>query len=361
MWLLFACGSALFAGVTAVLAKIGMQHINSTIATALRTIIVLLFSWLMVLLTGAFSGIGSISGKTLVFLLLSGCATGASWLCYFKALQLGDVSQVAPIDKSSTILTMLLAFLLLGESLTWLKLCCMLLIGAGTFLMLPKHSGDSKTVSSKKGWLFYAVLSAVFASLTSILGKVGIQDIDSNLGTAIRTCVVLVMAWVMVFVTGQQHSMHGLNRKDLLFLGLSGLTTGLSWLCYYRALQDGPASVVVPIDKLSILVTVAFSGLVERAAGSAFRHWIGFADGRHPFAGTMTQAYITHKRASVSSKPMPFFLMVTNHFFSSSSITPSAGLWSIAPTIRCGTYGSSRYATSSSVNRTASAPAASSR
>ena len=195
MWLLFACGSALFAGVTAVLAKIGMQHINSTIATALRTIIVLLFSWLMVLLTGAFSGIGSISGKTLVFLLLSGCATGASWLCYFKALQLGDVSQVAPIDKSSTILTMLLAFLLLGESLTWLKLCCMLLIGAGTFLMLPKHSGDSKTVSSKKGWLFYAVLSAVFASLTSILGKVGIQDIDSNLGTAIRTCVVLVMAW----------------------------------------------------------------------------------------------------------------------------------------------------------------------
>lgn len=201
-------------------------------------------------------------GKTLVFLLLSGCATGASWLCYFKALQLGDVSQVAPIDKSSTILTMLLAFLLLGESLTWLKLCCMLLIGAGTFLMLPKHSGDLKTVSSKKGWLFYAVLSAVFASLTSILGKVGIQDIDSNLGTAIRTCVVLVMAWVMVFVTGQQHSMHGLNRKDLLFLGLSGLTTGLSWLCYYRALQDGPASVVVPIDKLSILVTVAFSGLV---------------------------------------------------------------------------------------------------
>lgn len=187
MWLLFACGSALFAGVTAVLAKIGMQHINSTIATALRTIIVLLFSWLMVLLTGAFSGIGSISGKTLVFLLLSGCATGASWLCYFKALQLGDVSQVAPIDKSSTILTMLLAFLLLGESLTWLKLCCMLLIGAGTFLMLPKHSGDLKTVSSKKGWLFYAILSAVFASLTSILGKVGIQDIDSNLGTAIRT------------------------------------------------------------------------------------------------------------------------------------------------------------------------------
>ena len=264
MWLLFACGSALFAGVTAVLAKIGMQHINSIIATALRTIIVLLFSWLMVLLTGAFSGIGSISGKTLVFLLLSGCATGASWLCYFKALQLGDVSQVAPIDKSSTILTMLLAFLLLGESLTWLKLCCMLLIGAGTFLMLPKHSGDSKTVSSKKGWLFYAVLSAVFASLTSILGKVGIQDIDSNLGTAIRTCVVLVMAWVVVFVKGKQHTIREIPKNELGFICLSGLATGGSWLCYYRALHDGMASVVVPIDKLSILVSIAFSYIVFR-------------------------------------------------------------------------------------------------
>ncbi len=262
MWLLFACGSALFAGVTAVLAKIGMQHINSTVATALRTVIVLLFSWLMVLLTGAFSGISAISGKTLLFLLLSGCATGASWLCYFKALQLGDVSQVAPIDKSSTILTMLLAFLLLGESLTLLKVGCMLLIGAGTFLMLPQHPKHQPADPAKKGWLFYAVLSAVFASLTSILGKVGIQNIDSNLGTAIRTCVVLVMAWIMVFVTGQQHSMRGLDRKDLAFLCFSGLTTGLSWLCYYRALQDGPASIVVPIDKLSILVTVAFSGLV---------------------------------------------------------------------------------------------------
>ena len=262
MWFVYALGSAVFAALTSILAKIGIEGVNSTLATAIRTAVVLLMSWGMVFLTGTQTGIAEISRRSWLFLVLSGLATGASWLCYFKALQLGDVSQVAPIDKSSTILTMLLAFLLLGESLTWLKLCCMLLIGAGTFLMLPKHSGDSKTVSSKKGWLFYAVLSAVFASLTSILGKVGIQDIDSNLGTAIRTCVVLVMAWVMVFVTGQQHSMHGLNRKDLLFLGLSGLTTGLSWLCYYRALQDGPASVVVPIDKLSILVTVAFSGLV---------------------------------------------------------------------------------------------------
>ena len=255
MWLLFACGSAIFAGVTAVLAKIGMQHINSTVATALRTGVVLLFSWLLVLLTGAISGIGAISGKTFLFLILSGCATGASWLCYFQALQMGDV-------KSSTILTMLLAFLFLGETLTVQKIICMLLIGAGTFLMLPKRTQAKPQSTTKKGWLFYAILSAVFASLTSILGKVGIQNIDSNLGTAIRTCVVLVMAWVMVFVTGQQHNLGALNRKDLLFLVLSGLTTGLSWMCYYRALQDGLASVVVPIDKLSILVTIAFSSFV---------------------------------------------------------------------------------------------------
>ena len=262
MWLIFACGSAIFAGVTAVLAKIGMQHINSTVATALRTGVVLLFSWLLVLLTGAISGIGAISGKTFLFLILSGCATGASWLCYFQALQLGDVNQVAPIDKSSTILTMLLAFLFLGEALTVQKIICMLLIGAGTFLMLPKRTQAKPQFTTKKGWLFYAILSAVFASLTSILGKVGIQNVDSNLGTAIRTCVVLVMAWVMVFVTGQQHNLGELNRKDLLFLVLSGLTTGLSWMCYYRALQDSLASVVVPIDKLSILVTIAFSSFV---------------------------------------------------------------------------------------------------
>ena len=190
MWILFAAGSALFAGVTAILAKCGIRKTDSTVATAIRTLVVLVFAWTMVFVVGSQGEIRNIGPTTLLFLLLSGLATGASWLCYFKALQLGDINKVVPIDKSSTILTMLLAFLLLGESLTWLKLCCMLLIGAGTFLMLPKHSGDLKTVSSKKGWLFYAVLSAVFASLTSILGKVGIQDIDSNLGTAIRTCVV---------------------------------------------------------------------------------------------------------------------------------------------------------------------------
>ena len=272
MWLLFACGSALFAGVTAVLAKIGMQHINSTIATALRTIIVLLFSWLMVLLTGAFSGIGSISGKTLVFLLLSGCATGASWLCYFKALQLGDVSQVAPIDKSSTVLTILLAFLFLGEPIGLFQGAGALLIGAGTFLMIEKKAAGN-TPAQGKSWLLYALGSAIFASLTSILGKVGITGVESNLGTAIRTAVVLVMAWGMVLVTGKMGAVKEVAGKELVFICISGLATGASWLCYYRALQMGPASVVVPIDKLSILVTIAFSWLVFREKLTARSGW----------------------------------------------------------------------------------------
>lgn len=260
MWLTFAFGSALFAGITAILAKIGIKNTDSTVATAIRTIIILLFSWLMAGITGAFQGINNITGKTLLFLVLSGLATGGSWLCYFKALQIGDVNKVAPIDKSSTILTMLLAFIILGEKLDVIKIVCMLLIGTGTYLMIMKKQSDKK--ASGIGWLGYAVLSAVFASLTSILGKIGISDIDSNLGTAIRTVVVLIMAWIMVFVTGKQGEIKSISRKNMLFICLSGLTTGLSWLCYYKALQDGPASVVVPIDKLSILVTIAFSFFV---------------------------------------------------------------------------------------------------
>lgn len=260
MWLTFAFGSAFFAGVTAVLAKIGIKNTDSTVATAIRTIIILLFSWLMAGITGATHDIGSIAGKTLLFLILSGLATGGSWLCYFRALQIGDVNKVAPIDKSSTLLTMLLAFVILGERLSTVKLICMLFIGTGTYLMIAKKQTDKKTTGF--GWLWYAVLSAVFASLTSILGKIGISEIDSNLGTAIRTIVVLLMAWFMVFVTGKQGEIQTINRRNLLFICLSGLTTGLSWLCYYKALQDGPASVVVPIDKLSILVTIAFSYFV---------------------------------------------------------------------------------------------------
>lgn len=260
MWLTFAFGSAFFAGVTAILAKIGIKNTDSTVATAIRTIIILLFSWLMVGITGAVHGIDSITGKTLMLLILSGLATGGSWLCYFKALQIGDVNKVAPIDKSSTILTMLLACGILGEKLSAMKLFCMIFIGTGTFLMITKRQSDKETTGF--GWLWYAVLSAVFASLTSILGKIGIHDIDSNLGTAIRTIVVLLMAWLMVFVAGKQGEIKTISQRNLLFICFSGLSTGFSWLCYYKALQDGPASVVVPIDKLSILVTIAFSYFV---------------------------------------------------------------------------------------------------
>lgn len=270
MWIAFAFGSALFAGVTSILAKIGIKNTDSTAATAIRTVVILFFSWLMVFITGSFGGIGGISAKTLIFLMLSGLATGGSWLCYFKALQIGDVNKVTPVDKSSTVLTMLLAFIILGEELSILKVICMILIGAGTYLMIVKKETDKEVKG--RGWLFYAVLSAVFASLTSILGKIGISGVDSNLGTAIRTIVVLIMAWVMVFVTKKQDELKKIDGKSMVFICLSGLTTGLSWLCYYKALQDGQASIVVPIDKLSILVTVAFSYIVlkERLTKKSF-------------------------------------------------------------------------------------------
>lgn len=260
MWIMFAFGSALFAGLTAILAKCGIRNTDSNVATALRTIVVLAFSWLMVFVTGAQSGMDSISMKTMVFLVLSGVATGASWLCYFKALQLGNVNKVTPIDKSSTVLTMFLAFVLLGEELTWMKVVAMVGIGIGTYMMIQKKQTEEKKEDKK--WLLYAIGSAVFASLTSILGKIGISDINSNLGTAIRTIVVLVMAWIVVFVTRKQHTIKDIDKKSWIFLVLSGVATGGSWLCYYRALQTGPASVVVPIDKLSILVTIAFSYIV---------------------------------------------------------------------------------------------------
>ena len=260
MWILFAFGSALFAGLTSILAKCGIRKTDSTVATAIRTIVVLLFSWLMVFVVGSQGTIRDISGKTLLFLALSGLATGASWLCYFRALQLGDVNKVVPIDKSSTVLTILLAAIFLQEGVSLPKGIGIVLIAAGTFLMIEKKESSGETKSA--AWLWYALGSAVFASLTAILGKVGISGVESNLGTAIRTGVVLVMSWVMVFVTGKQEELKAIPRNELGFLFLSGLATGGSWLCYYKALQDGPASVVVPIDKLSILVTVLFSYLV---------------------------------------------------------------------------------------------------
>lgn len=262
MWMIYAVGSAFFAGITAILAKCGIKKTDSDVATAIRTVVVLLFSWVMVLLTGSVAGITQIDGKTMLFLVLSGLATGASWLCYFHALQLGDVNKVVPIDKSSTVLTILLALIFLREGLSAAKAVAVVLIGAGTLLMIAKKQNDSKDKQYKNSWLIYAVLSAVFASLTAILGKIGIEGLDSNLGTAIRTTVVLVMAWMMVGVTGKYHQIGKTDKNELRFILLSGLATGASWLCYYRALQEGPASVVVPIDKLSILVTIVFSWLV---------------------------------------------------------------------------------------------------
>ncbi len=261
MWILFAFGSAFFAGITAILAKCGIRKTDSTVATAVRTIVVLLFSWLMVFVVGSQDQLGSIDPNTWLFLILSGLATGASWLCYFRALQLGDINKVVPVDKSSVILTMLLAFLFLQEPITPFGGVGVVLIAAGTFLMIEKKDVKQKE-DQKKSWFLYAAGSAIFASLTSILGKIGISGVESNLGTAIRTAVVLLMAWVMVFVAGKAGEVRKIPKNEFGFICLSGIATGASWLCYYRALQDGLASIVVPIDKLSILVTVAFSYFV---------------------------------------------------------------------------------------------------
>jgi transporter family protein len=259
MWIAFAFASALFAGLTSILAKLGIKETDSTVATALRTVVVLAVSWLMVLSLGSAQAITQVSAHTLLFLTLSGLATGGSWLCYFRALQLGPVNKVVPIDKSSTALTIILALVFLGEGLSWAKILAVLSILGGTYAMIARREGES---ASSRTWVIWAVLSAIFASLTAILGKVGISGIDSTLGTAIRTVVILVMAWVVVLVTGKAPLVKETAKKELLFITLSGLATGGSWLCYYRALHDGPASVVVPIDKLSILATIAFSYLV---------------------------------------------------------------------------------------------------
>lgn len=261
MWLGFAIGSAFFAGITSILAKCGIKKTDSNVATAVRTFVVLIFSWLMVFVVGSQNQLTTLSLKNLLFLVLSGLATGASWLCYFHALQIGNINKVVPVDKFSTVLTIILAFILLGEPVSIYKLMGIVGIGVGTWLMIQKKE-TTEPKKEGKGWFFYALLSAVFASMTSILGKVGITGVDSNLGTAIRTIVVLIMAWVVVFVTKKQNDVRYLDRKELRYIVLSGFATGASWLCYYRALQTGPASLIVPIDKLSIVVSIIFSYIV---------------------------------------------------------------------------------------------------
>lgn len=261
LWLTMAVLSAFFAGLTSILAKCGIQKTDSDVATALRTIVVLVFSWIMVLIVGSTETISNIEPKSLLFLILSGLATGASWICYFKALSIGDVNKVVPIDKSSTIITVILAIILFGETNHLaVKLIGTALLTIGVFLMIEKKSTKAK--ETKAIWIPYAVGSAVFAALTSILAKVGISGVESNLGTAIRTSVVLVMAWLIVLIKGKQSQLKALDKKELGFIALSGLATGGSWLCYYYAIQNGIVSVVVPIDKLSIVVTILFSYFV---------------------------------------------------------------------------------------------------
>ena len=260
MWLVSAIFSAVFAGITSILAKCGIKKTDSDVATAVRTLVVLLFSWLMVFIVGSERTIADIGLKSVVFLVLSGIATGASWICYFKALSMGDVNKVVPIDKSSTVISVLLAIIFLGETdHLAAKLLGTALLGTGIILMQEKKQSE---VSKSRKWIIYAVLSAVFAALTSILAKVGITGVESNLGTAIRTGVVLVMAWAIVFVKEKQAQIKNLDRKELLFIVLSGLATGASWLCYYYAVQKGEVSIVVPIDKMSVVVTVVLSYIV---------------------------------------------------------------------------------------------------
>ena len=258
LWLVMAVLSALFAGLTTVLIKCGIRKTDSDVATALRTIVVWIFSWMMVAIVGSAETITQIRTKSFVFLILSGLATGASWICYFKALSVGDINKVVPVDKSGTILSVLLAIILFGETKNVpIKLMATAMLAVGVFLMIEKRHTENK--DTRRIWLPYAVGSAVFAALTSILAKVGIDGVESNLGTAIRTGIVLIMAWAIVFAKGKQKQVKSIDRKELVFIALSGLATGASWLCFYYALQNGIVSVVVPIDKMSVLVSIVFS------------------------------------------------------------------------------------------------------
>lgn len=261
MWILFALGSAFFAGLTSITAKCGIKKTDSTVATAIRTGVVLLCSAVMVTIVGSWGGITNIDTKSRIFLVLSGIATGASWLCYFKAISIGDVNKVVPLDKSSTVLAAVIAIIFLGESVTVPKITGLIAVTVGTYMMIGKKDGAGEKKRGL-GWFFYGSLSAVFAALTSVLAKVGIENVESNLATTVRTAVVLVMAWLTVLVTGKGKLVKETTKKELLFIAISGILTGASWLCYYRALQLGEVSVVVPIDKLSILVSIAFSYIV---------------------------------------------------------------------------------------------------
>lgn len=288
MWIVSAVLSALFAGLTSIFAKCGIKKTDSDVATALRTTVVLLFSWIMVFVVGSQNQISSISARSFLFLILSGAATGASWLCYFKALSCADVNKVVPIDKSSTVISVMLAILLLGETDNLaVKLIATALISVGIFLMVEKKASEQK--QEKRQWVIYATLSAVFAALTSVLAKIGIDGVESNLATAVRTCVVLVMAWLIVLIKGNRNQVKNIDKKELAFIIISGVLTGASWLFYYSAIKHGKVSVVVPIDKLSIIVSIAFSYIAfkEKLSKKAF---IGLA---LMVSGTLIMAIFT--------------------------------------------------------------------
>lgn len=280
MWIAAAVLSAVFAGITSILAKCGIKKTDSDVATALRTGVVLVFSWIAVLISGSAGTVFGVEARSFLFLFLSGLATGASWICYFKALSIGDVNKVTAVDKSSTVLSVLFAVMILGERENLaVRLICTLILGVGIFLMAYKKNSGNKVsgengaakasaknamakAPAKNGWALYAGLSAVFAAITSVLAKIGITGVESNLGTALRTCVVLVMAWAIVLAKGKGSLLKSQDKKELVYISLSGIATGASWLCYYYAIQNGVVSAVVPIDKMSILVTVVFSYFV---------------------------------------------------------------------------------------------------
>lgn len=265
MWVAFALGSALFAGLVAILAKIGIRSTPSNLATAIRTIVVLVFAWSLVIVVGSAPGLGRLDGRTLVLLVLSGIATGGSWLCFFRALQVGPVTPVVAVDRSSIVLTVLLGIAVFGETANLgIRLLGIAVIGVGTLLMVLTPSSGGAAHAADRSWIGYAVLSAVFAAVTTLLAKAGLADVDANLATAIRTVVLVAMAWIVVLVSGELRAIRGIPRRDLLFLMLSGIATGASWLCFFQALQTGPVSVVVPIDKLSIVVTTVLAFLILR-------------------------------------------------------------------------------------------------
>jgi len=261
LWLLYAAGSAAFAGLTTVLAKIGVKDVDSHLATAIRTMVVVVFAWMIVFYAGSQGGIRHIDGITWLFLILSGLATGGAWLCRFRALKLGNVNKVTPITKTSTLLTMTLAFIILREPLSWITIIGMILMGTGTWLMLELKKGTKAKNEPGRGWAFFAVMAAVFASLVAIFGSIGVSDMDANLWTAIRTVIVALLSWLMVYSTGGKKQVKKISGKSWIFLILSGLATGISWIFFYNALQVGNASLVVPIDQLSIVITMGFARL----------------------------------------------------------------------------------------------------